>query len=312
VPARNETATLCHLLPSLAALQYEGPCEVIVVDDNSTDGTAALAASMGAYVLRLTELPAGWKGKPNACHCGVAQARGEWFLFTDADTVHAPDGPARAMTLALANRLDGLSLLPPVRFFGFTDRLALTTAFAGLFAMGAPRAGMLNGQFVLLRRDVYERSEGFAAVRGEALEDVALGRRLSAMGYRVPMAHGDGALQVRMYADPKQMWHGLTRLGQGALRWWGLRAILSVAFITAVMSPLIALTGWALGQLSFAWLAVVWSIAAVCIVPWARRAGHATDALFAPVGALIIMAAALWGALSRLLGIGINWKDRRV
>ena len=312
VPARNEAANLTNLLPTLTALAYNGPCEVIVVDDNSTDSTAEVAASCGARVIRLHTLPEGWRGKPYACHCGALEAGGEWFLFVDADTLHAPDGPARAVQLALAEDWGGLSLLPPGRYFGYADRLGLTAAFAGLFAMGAPTAGMLNGQFILLRRDVYEHSGGFAAVRKEALEDVALGRRLAAQGYDVPMVRGDGAMQVGMYADVRQMWHGLTRLGQGALRWWGLRALLTAAFVTALVSPLIALSGSVLGFLPWAWPAGAWAVAALCMVPWARRAGHVTDAIFSPLGGLMILSASLWGLISRVLGIGIQWKGRRV
>ncbi len=312
VPARNEEANLTHLLPTLTALAYDGPYEIIVVDDNSTDATAQVAAACGAQVIRLHELPEGWRGKPHACHRGAQAANGEWFLFVDADTLHAPDGPARAVQLALDAGLDGLSLLPPGRYFGYADRLGLTAAFAGLFAMGAPTAGMLNGQFILLRRDVYEGSGGFAAVRKEALEDVALGHRLAAQGYAVPMVRGDDAMQVSMYADVRQMWHGLTRLGQGALRWWGLRALLTAAFITALVSPLIALSGSVLGYLPWTRTAGAWAVAAICMIPWSRRADHVTDALFSPLGGLMILSASLWGLISRVLGIGIQWKGRRV
>jgi len=312
VPARNEAVNLTHLLPTLMALIYDGPYEVIVVDDNSTDATAQVAAECGAQVISLHELPPGWRGKPHACHCGAQAARGEWLLFVDADTLHAPDGPARAVQRAFDAGLDWLSLLPPGRYFGYADRLGLTAAFAGLFAMGAPTAGMLNGQFILLRRDVYDESGGFAAVRAEALEDVALGHRLAAQGYDAPMVHGGGAMQVSMYTDVRQMWHGLTRLGQGALRWWGLRALLTAGFITALVSPLIALSGSALGYLPWTWTAGAWAIAAVSMIPWSRRAGHITDALFSPLGGLMILSASLWGLISRALGIGIQWKGRRV
>ncbi len=313
VPARNEEANLRRLLPTLTCLDYPGRYEVIVVDDHSQDGTAQVATECRARLLSLSSgLPAGWKGKPYACHRAAAEACGEWLLFTDADTIHAADGPARAVTLALAEDLDGLSLLPPVRFFGLADRLALTAAIAGLFAMGAPEHGMLNGQFVLLRREAYRHSGGFGVVRGEALEDVALGHHLRRMGYRVPMVRGEDAMQVRMYEDAPQMWHGLARLGQGALRWWGLRAAISALHITALMSPLIALTGWLARRLSFGWVVATWMAVAVSMWPWSRRAGHPADTLAAPVGALIIQAAALWGVINRLLGRGIIWKGRRV
>ncbi len=118
-------------------------------------------------------------------------------------------------------QLDGLSLFLDQECRDLAQRLALSTAFAGLFA-GLPRgATLLNGQYILLRRDVYEMSGGFSAVRGEMLEDVALGHLLRSRGGRVPMMHGYDVARVRMYRSSGQMWHGLTRLGAGSLRWEG-------------------------------------------------------------------------------------------
>ena len=84
--------------------------EVIVVNDNSTDGTSFIARAYGAKVLCLKHLPDGWKGKPNACHRGAQAAQGQWLLFTDADTIPAPDSAAQAVNHVIQNRLDGLSL----------------------------------------------------------------------------------------------------------------------------------------------------------------------------------------------------------
>ena len=76
-----------NLLPTLTNVRYPGPYEVIVVDDNSADETAVIAESYGARVISLGTLPAGWLGKPRACHHGASAANGEWLLFTDADTL---------------------------------------------------------------------------------------------------------------------------------------------------------------------------------------------------------------------------------
>ena len=133
VPARNEAHNLVHLLPSLQKLRYPGPMEVIVVDDNSTDGTSFVARAYGAKALCLNHLPDGWKGKPNACHRGARAAQGQWLLFTDADTIHQPDSAAQAVGHAIRNRLDGLSLFLRQDCSGWIDRLALTAAYAGLF-----------------------------------------------------------------------------------------------------------------------------------------------------------------------------------
>ena len=88
---------------------------------------------------------------------------------------------------------------------GWIDRLALTAAYAGLFAGARPQDMLLNGQYILLRRDVYEASGGFASVHSEALEDVALGTRLRHLGYNVPMMLGEEAASVRMYANTAQL-----------------------------------------------------------------------------------------------------------
>lgn len=312
VPARNEADNLRHLLPTLQDIRYPGPREIIVVDDNSTDSTATVAESHGARVLSLCELPRGWLGKPHACHRGAEAASGDWLLFTDADTIHAADGPARAVAYALEHRLEGLSLFPGQTFQNWTDRMALMTALAGLFAGLQSRRAFLNGQYILLSRDAYWGSGGFAAVRGEALEDLALGQALDRQGYRVPLMNGEDVAVVRMYRDTAQAWAGLSRLGTGALQWSGPWSLATALFITALMSPLVAAIGVSRARLSRWWLPATWLASMVSLLPWAQRFGSARWAALAPVGALLVQLAALWGLLNRVVGRGISWKGRRV
>lgn len=312
VPARNEARNLTRLLPSLQQLSYPGPLELIVVDDGSSDDTAQVAAAHGARVLHIDHLPAGWKGKPYACHQGAQAARGAWLLFTDADTMHLPDSAARAVDYAVRRQLDGLSLFLKQETNAWIDRLALTAAYAGLFAGARPQDRLLNGQYVLLQRDVYMESGGFEAVRAEALEDVALGNHLRQLGYRVPILLGEDAAAVRMYDNTRQLWNGMNRLGADSLRWGGLRAAWTAVFVTALMSPLVALLGVFGGKLDRRWLPATWAAATVPMIPWARRFGNALWAFAIPVGALFVQAAALWGILNRLTGRGIRWKERRV
>lgn len=311
VPARNEEKNLRRLLPSLRSVRYPGELEIIVVDDSSTDSTAELAAQWGARVIAAGALPAGWLGKPHACHLGAVAARGEWVLFTDADTRHAPDGPAQAVRYATAHGLDGLSLFLHQETQGVADRLALMVAFAALYASLRPD-GMLNGQYILLRRTAYLESGGFGAVRGEALEDLALGNLLRGQGYSVPLLHGDEAASVRMYDDTAQIWHGMTRLGAGAMRWSGGRSLITALFISALMSPILALAGVLTGRLDRRWLPAAWLAVAVSMLTWGRRYGSALWAPLAPAAALVIQAAAVWGMVNRLVGRGFYWKGRRV
>ena len=313
VPARNEAHNLPALITSLKKLKYPGQLEILVVNDHSSDCTGEVAAAWGAQVLNLDQgLPAGWQGKPYACHQGALAAAGEWLLFTDADTIHSPMGLARAVAFAQAYHLDGLSLFIRQKTHRWWDHQALAAAFAGLFAGHHSRNHMLNGQFILIRRAAYLESGGFMAVRGEILEDVALGNFLHQQGYRLSLLRGEDIAEVQMYSSPRQMFHGLSRLGSDALRWGRAGSVLTALFITALMTPLIVLIGVLFRKLHWRWLPITWATSTVSLLPWTQRFGARRLALLAPIGALIVQTAAIYGLLRRLLGRGLVWKDRRV
>lgn len=312
VPARNEAVNLHRLLPSLQAQRYPGELEILVVDDNSEDNTAVVADYYGARVQRLNGLPSGWLGKPNAVHQGVLASRGEWLLFTDADMQHHPDSVVTAVSYALNHQLDGLSIFPRQAARGLVDWAALMVGFAGLFAGQRRHSATLNGQYILLRRDVYEASGGMTAVRGEMLEDLALGVHLRRLGYQVPMLRGEECATVYMYDNLPHMWRGLSRLGSGSLAYSGLGAVITAIFITGVMMPLLAPLFVALRLVNRRWLLFTWLLSVPGMISWGRRFGSGTGALLAPMGAAVVQAAACWGLFTRLLGRGIQWKNRLV
>jgi chlorobactene glucosyltransferase len=312
VPARNEAENLRRLLPSLNNQVYRGRLEIIVVDDNSTDETAAIADSCGARVVSAPPLPPGWLGKPHACHSGAAAAQGEWLLFTDADTSHAPFSAATAVSHAIFHQLDGLSIFLQQVTSGWLDRAVLMVALAGLFAGMRRSSPTLNGQYLLIRRDAYFNSGGFAAVRGEMLEDLAFGRRLADQSYFVPIMRGESLARVYMYNNWGQMWRGVMRLGAGSFRWAGLGSLLAVTLVTGAMMPI-----WVLlfrpkqldDRPGFWW---IWGTGIGAFIPWARRLGAGWQALLAPIGAVFVQLSAVSGLLFRLLGRGISWKNRLV
>lgn len=336
IPARNEAENLTQLLPTILDIDYPGSWEVIVIDDGSKDGTAAVGRRHGVKVVEIDELPPGWLGKTNACQRGSEEAVGDWLLFIDADTRHHRLGPAAAVSHVQANQLDGLSLFPDQLFSGLADRLALMPAFAGLFSSLDHRTAMLNGQFILISKAAFEAIGGFRSVAGDNLEDVALSHQLREAGLQVPVIRGDGFVAVQMYRDNRSLWYGLARLGSGLLRFIGYRSLVPVVFVTATMSPVLAvakafLTGkdriWALGS---------WLVVAAAYLPWSRQSGSARAwaarspiglqsgivrqgkdstlkvALLAPIGALFFQLAAVWGILSRVAGFRLLWRDRRV
>jgi cellulose synthase/poly-beta-1,6-N-acetylglucosamine synthase-like glycosyltransferase len=312
VPARNEAANLPRLLPSLATISYPGSWEVIVVDDNSTDKTAQIAEDYGTRVIQLDHLPEGWSGKTYACHHGALAAKGQWFLFTDADTAHHCQGPAWAVSYAVSHQIDGLSIFFKQNTSGVMDALALSVAFAGLFVSQTTENPTLNGQYILLRRDVYERSGGFSAVAGQSMEDLALAHHLRDLNYQMPLLRSDEVASVQMYRDSRSLWQGLTRIGAGSLEWMGIRSVSTVLFITALMSPILALlNALALGR-HRKWALTSWLVVALSFAPWARRFGAGWLAILAPFGALIVQIAAVWGLIRRLFGLGTHWKGRKV
>lgn len=224
VPARNEEANLATCLESLVT-QTGVNFELIVVDDHSTDRTREIAASVAekypstVRVLEAAPLPAGWTGKNNAVITGVHQTRGEWLLFTDADTVHLPGSLERALSEAGEHRADMLSYSPEQIAVTFWEMAVLPVVFTELARQYPPRKvsdpnspiAAANGQYILIKREAYDAVGGHAAVAGEILEDVALARAVKASGRKLRFRYADDAVRTRMYRNFRQLRDGWTK-----------------------------------------------------------------------------------------------------
>jgi glycosyltransferase involved in cell wall biosynthesis len=219
VPARNEQASLGACLESLVSQVGIG-FEVIVVDDGSTDATRAIAQSFPVVtVLEPGPLPTGWSGKNNALTAGAIKARGEWLLFTDADTVHRPGSLARAVTEANANHADLLSYSPEQEVHGFWESAIMPVIFAELATTYPPSevsdpgssTAAANGQYLLMTRQAYDAVGGHAAVAGDLLEDVALARLVKQSGRKMVFRYGSDAVRTRMYRNFGQLREGWTK-----------------------------------------------------------------------------------------------------
>jgi cellulose synthase/poly-beta-1,6-N-acetylglucosamine synthase-like glycosyltransferase len=312
VPARNEAKALPFLLKSLSEQQYPASLEVIVVDDDSQDETCRVAESFEVKVIRLTELPPGWLGKPHACQVGANAASGEWLLFTDADTIHKNRSTSSAVQFALQNNLDALSLFLKHITTGWYDAVVLGTAFTGLFAGWGSMNDMFNGQFILVKRSVFKSSGGFEVVRQAPVEDVALGRHLQQLGYSAPVLRGERLASVHMYRSISQLWHGMTRLGSGTLTQSPTGMLLMIIFIAQIASPVFHLAQASLRQVNWMIPLTAWILAIPMVIFWMRRIRSAGLAGLAPLGAVFIIFSSLWGIAQRLTGFGNQWKGRRV
>src|ERR1700722_5850817 len=209
VPARNEEVCLRDCLQSLVA-QTGIAFEIIVVDDHSTDRTREIAESFpNVRVTDAGPLPDGWTGKNNAVFTGASKARGEWLLFTDADTVHFPGSLARALAEARENGTEFLSYSPEQITVTFWGMATLPVIFAELARRYSPSkvsdpASVIvaaNGQYILVRRDTYDAVGGHAALATNILEDVALARAVKSSGRKIRFRYAADAVRTRMYRN---------------------------------------------------------------------------------------------------------------
>jgi chlorobactene glucosyltransferase len=164
-------------------------------------------------------LPEGWRGKNYAVATAAKQAKGDWLLFTDADVEHRPGSLATLLDRAEAEQADLLSVSPGQETPTWWEKAVIPIVYVQLAKLyrfdevSDPKstAAAANGQYILIRREVYERVGGHEAVRGEILEDVALARRVKGAGGRLLFLPGAGWASTRMYRSFAEMWRGWTK-----------------------------------------------------------------------------------------------------
>jgi chlorobactene glucosyltransferase len=333
VPARNEARNIERCVSALLAQTYRN-FEVIVLDDRSTDDTGAILARLAASQPRLRvvlgePLPAGWAGKPHALSQGVAAARGEWLCFVDADTFVRPEALAATYATAQVYQADMFSMLTGQTLGTFWEKVVMPVVLSGL-AFGFPPErvndpkrpeAVANGQYILIKRKVYEAVGGHSALRASLVEDKALAETVKRAGYRLVLADGQALAETRMYTSLPELWEGWTKnmfLGLQDRPWLlFFGALSSLAGALALPTWLLAGLVWlARGGGLPAWVvlaeaAVVW---AVVIYARARVAQQlkisAWYAISLPLGAGIFAAMMATSTLRVLTGKGVVWKGR--
>ncbi len=316
IPARNEAPVIAKAVASLAAQDYGGGLDILVVDDHSTDGTAE--AARGAQVLEAGPLPEGWTGKLWAVSEGVRAAAAscpDYFLLTDADIVHEPGNLARLVAHAEAGGYDLASLMVELRCETLAER-ALIPAFVFFFLkLYPPRwiasathatAGAAGG-CMLVRRDAIERIGGIAAIRGELIDDCALAKAVKRSGGRVWLGLTSSAHSIREYNSFGEVGRviartAFTQLGYSPLLLAG--TLLGMLAIYA-LPPVLAL-GFRSWPAALAWLVMMAAYAPVLRLY--RRSLLWAPAL--PLVALFYTGATVFSAVEYWTGRGGAWKGR--
>ena len=333
VPARNERRNIERCVRSILASRYPS-LEIIVVDDHSADGTGDLARALRRDDARLCvveapPLPSGWFGKQWACAAGVRTAGGELLVFTDADTQHADDLLPRAVNSLRAGGADLLSVAGHQEMHTFWERVIQPQMFALLsIRYGGtehvsnarrPADAIANGQFILVRRDVYEALGGHERVRDRVAEDLSLAQEYVRAGQRIVLMLAMNQLSTRMYASLAELIRGWRKnvfaggrdaaLGGSPGR--AIYPLLLLAVPIIGLLPPIALVLSAAGMLPAGWL--VWSAIAVAaaLVYWGviyRFMGEpAAYAALYPLGLVMLFYIAA-GSVAR--GQTVEWKGR--
>ena len=325
IPARDEAQSVGETIASLLRQDYPGPFSVILVDDQSTDGTAEVARHAAAAADRLTilsgaALPAGWTGKPWAIKQGIEHAQisePTYLLLTDADIVYAPDALTRLVSQAQANGLVLNSLMVMLRCESFAER-AFIPAFIFFFQMLYPFAWVKRhdrttaaaaGGCMLVRRDALCAAGGIEHIRNALIDDCALARNLKAQG-PIRLSLTERVRSIRAYMTVQDIRRMVARSAYAQLGYSPLLLAATVAGIalTYLLPVLLALFSHGLAQ-TLGLLS--WAIMAIAFQPVLRF--YRLSPLwgpFLPAIALAYMAFTLDSAYQYARKRGGLWKGR--
>jgi chlorobactene glucosyltransferase len=350
VPARNEQRNIRACVESILAQDYPN-FEVIVLEDRSTDATPeilhelivesdSLLSKQGQMqeqapalqIIRGSDLSKGWAGKPYALFQASAAARGEWLCFVDADTFLSPATLSSCYAKAIETNADMFTILTFQIIGSFWEKVVMPIVMTALSVGFSPRKvndpsskdAIANGQFILIKRSVYDAIGGHERIKDQIVEDKAIAEQVKGNGYRLIVADGYAMARTRMYTSLPEMWEGWTKniyLGlsdRSSLMLLGAFGafILLIAALILPIWPLLGMLwffqggGWLALTVIFKslilWAIVIYARARVAIgmgiSPW--------YALTLPLGAAVFAAMMFTSTWKILSGKGVTWKGR--
>jgi chlorobactene glucosyltransferase len=334
IPARNEERNIRACLESVLAQDYPA-VEVIVLDDRSVDGTSEILDQFTAANFRKVsglDLPPGWAGKPHALYQASAAARGEWLCFVDADTFLSPNALSACYNKAIETKADMFTIMTFQILGSFWEKVVMPLVMTALSVGFSPRKvndpgrrdAIANGQFILIKRSVYDAIGGHESVKDQIVEDKAISELVKWSGFRLIVADGRQVARTRMYTSLPDMWEGWTKniyLGlrdSAGLLWLGVFGAL-VSLLAAVFVPIWPLLGFFWLQTNGGWMAVIVLLQSLFF--WGYlihvRAGVARAmnissayAITTAIGAAVFAAMMITSAFRVLSGRGVSWKGR--
>ena len=316
-------------MASLVGLDYPQK-EIIVVDGNSSDGTQDILKTFDGKIKLVLEepLPQGWVGKNWGCHLGYKLAVGALLMFTDGDSIHSRDSLAKTVNYLEATKADLVTLAPGAILQTFWEKLLQPPIFwlIMMFVGGKwvnddskPRWALGNGQYMLFRREAYDKVGGHSAVRDRIAEDYSLGRLIKAKGLRLRMVTASDTLGVRMYSSLPEIWRGWRKnfysvsgnhpLFRAAYRLVLLFTFLVLPFVVlgygvyiVPTTPLNVYLFTGTFMAFFLWLGIIILDRSIGVSP--------LYALLLPLAVLVYIGIGIDSTIRGALGMGFSWKGR--
>jgi chlorobactene glucosyltransferase len=329
IPARNEEKNIRRILNSMLKQDYRN-LEILVLDDNSTDATGDIVEEFvkkdgRIKLIKGAPLPAGWKGKCFACHQLSKIAKGSYFVFTDADTLHYPNSISGSLAALLKNNLDVTSIYPRQIAVTFSERMSvrfinfIILSFMPLILVKHSKAPFFStaiGQFFLFKREAYEKTGGFEFVKDEILEDINISKQVKRCGLKIMIYDGSDSIFCRMFTNLPDVVKGFSRFIYAAFDCNFLMEFIAVSFIELIyLGPFILLP---IGIFILDWPAKIISLNIIQIfliftikfVLAIRFKERILDVFFTPVSLAFVYLLAINSYRQSKFGKGVDWKDR--
>lgn len=337
IPARNEENNIRRCVEAVLEQDYPN-LEVIVLDDRSTDATLTLLRDIASRDSRLlpisgSDLPAGWAGKPHALYQTVSVARGEWLCFVDADTFLAPNALSSVFAKAFETEADLFTVMTRQILGSFWERTVMPLVMTALSVGFSPRKvndpqrrdAVANGQFIFIKRSIYDLVGGHERIKDQIVEDKALSELVKWSGHRLVIADGRDVVSTRMYTSLETMWEGWTKNIYLGLRDHPSLLLLgafgaTLALIAALFLPIWPLLGLSWYMQDGGWMALLVIVEALLVwgyLIWiraqvAQEMGISRGyAFLTPLGAGVFAAMMLTSAWKVVSGQGVTWRGRK-
>lgn len=336
IPARNEERNIRRCVESALGQDYPN-LEVVVLDDRSTDATPTLLNELASRDSRLisihgSDLPADWAGKPHALYQAAASARGEWLCFVDADTFLAPNALSSVLAKAWETEADMFTVMTRQILGSFWEKVVMPLVMTALSVGFSPRKvddpkrrdAIANGQFIFIKRSVYDAVGGHERVKDQIVEDKAISEQVKWNGYRLVVADGSQMVSTRMYTSLAEMWEGWTKNIYLGLRDHPSMLLLgafgaTLALIAALFLPIWPILGIIWYANGGGWMAI--GVLLQSLLVWGALISARANVAYGmgisrwyawttPLGAGVFAAMMLTSAWKVISGQGVTWRGR--